>query len=185
MSDGKPQIFTASEYCKITLQDPSHLWRSKPVRALILPSLCYPMILGVPFLSHNSLVIDFAARTVIHKTSGFDLLHPSSLSSPVPSPPAIHPKLRRELRREEILLTKRLVLTELKDHVRKYPERFKSEPVKPFIFDYAAAVRSRIEVLEHVDKLDRLSASIKEEFADVFGDIPHFDELPKDITCKI
>ncbi|KAJ3764307.1 hypothetical protein EV360DRAFT_31752, partial [Lentinula raphanica] len=185
MSDGKPQVFTASEYCKISLRDPSKLWRSKTVRALILPSLCYPMILGVPFLSHNSLVIDFAARTVIDKLSGFDLLNPSPVPLPSPSVPLPHPKLRRELRREEIVLTKRLVLTELKDHVCKYPERFKSEPVKPFIFDYAAAVRARIEVLEHVDKLDRLSSAIKDEFSDVFGEIPHFDELPKDITCKI
>ncbi|KAJ3831173.1 hypothetical protein F5878DRAFT_729696, partial [Lentinula raphanica] len=109
MSDGKPQVFTASEYCKISLRDPSKLWRSKTVRALILPSLCYPMILGVPFLSHNSLVIDFAARTVIDKLSGFDLLNPSPVPLPSPSVPLPHPKLRRELRREEIVLTKRLV----------------------------------------------------------------------------
>ncbi|KAJ3720936.1 hypothetical protein C8R42DRAFT_721681 [Lentinula raphanica] len=39
MSDGQPQVFTATHYCKVSLRDPMDWWRSRTVRALILPSL--------------------------------------------------------------------------------------------------------------------------------------------------
>jgi hypothetical protein len=70
-----------SEYVKLKLYDPVGNWTSKTVRALIAPSLCACVILGLPFLSHNNIVIDHALRTAIDKVSGFDLLHPT--------PPAI------------------------------------------------------------------------------------------------
>ena len=39
---------------------------------LLSPCLCAPVILGLPFLSHNNIVIDHVARTVIDKMSVFD-----------------------------------------------------------------------------------------------------------------
>ncbi|KAJ3817171.1 hypothetical protein F5880DRAFT_1463971, partial [Lentinula raphanica] len=183
MSDGNPQVFTASLYCKVSLRDPSDLWRSKPVRALILPSLCHPMILGLPFLSHNSLTIDYAKRSVLANNSSFDLLHPKPpvVIPPVPSPSQI--KEHQDHLLEDTLLWKKFLMKELKDFVRKYPDRFTSEPVAPF--NVVAAVKSRIEQLEFKVKQEKLSNAIKEDFADVFGDIPHLDELPTDITCKV
>ncbi|KAJ3765571.1 hypothetical protein FB446DRAFT_623515, partial [Lentinula raphanica] len=183
MSDGSPQVFTASLFCKVLLRDPHDLWHSKTVRALILPSLCHPMILGLPFLSHNSLVIDYAKRSVLANDSTFDLLHPTP---PVVLPPPPSPSELREQQHvllEDTLLWKKFLMKELKDFVRKFPERFTSEPVAPF--NVVAAVKARIEQLEFKAKQERLSNAIKEEFADVFGDIPHLDELPTDITCKV
>ncbi|KAJ3911442.1 hypothetical protein F5877DRAFT_12058, partial [Lentinula edodes] len=146
MSEGSPQIFEASHYCKLALEDPSGGWSSRTVRALIVPSLCYPMVLGIPFLAHNFLVTDYAART-------------------------------------ETLEKKKSVILELHAYFRDHPRLLCSEPVTPI--DVAAAVRSRIEHLSVLDSLQKRGDDIKERFADVFGDIPHIDELPTDITCNI
>ncbi len=49
---------TITKYVDIQLFDPSCVWTSRSVRALIAPGLCYPIILGLPFLAHNSIVLD-------------------------------------------------------------------------------------------------------------------------------
>jgi len=84
--EGKNRIIELKEWVKLAPYDVSGLWTSKTVRAVIAPSLCAPIILGLPFLSHNNIIIDHAARTVIDKLSNFDLLNP-------PPPPT--PKVRK------------------------------------------------------------------------------------------
>lgn len=73
-----------SKYVKIKLHDPSLYWSSKSVRTIIAPGLCAPMILGLPFLTHNDIIVDASTRTVIDKKCNFDLLH---LVPPTPPPP--------------------------------------------------------------------------------------------------
>jgi hypothetical protein len=51
-------------------------WTSKTIRAIVAPGLCSPVLLGMPFLSHNHIVINHEARTAVDKSTGFDLLHP-------------------------------------------------------------------------------------------------------------
>ena len=80
-----------SEYVKIKLHDPSSYWSSKSVCAIIAPSLCAPMILGLPFLVHNDIVVDASMRTVIDKKCNFYLLHPV----PPQPPPPPKQKLRK------------------------------------------------------------------------------------------
>ncbi|KAJ3875404.1 hypothetical protein F5051DRAFT_333891, partial [Lentinula edodes] len=183
MSEGSPQVFHATHYCKLSLNDPSGGWSSRSVRALVVPSLCYPMILGIPFLAHNFLVTDYAARTVMDKTSGFDLMNPS-----VPFPPPIPttPKQRRAAvvaTYEDSLELKKSVMLELHAYFRDHPQLYRSDPVLPI--DVVAAIRSRIEHLSVIERLQKWSDEIKNQYADVFGDIPHIDELPSDITCNI
>ena len=60
------------------------------MRAVIALNLVAPVILGLPFLSHNSIVVDHAACTAIDKQNNFDLLNPSVR----PPPPAPKKKLR-------------------------------------------------------------------------------------------
>jgi hypothetical protein len=79
------QTLQLSKYVKHQLYDPVGNWTSKTVRAIITPSLCAPVILGLPFLAHNNIVIDHALCTAVDKCSGFDLLHPTP--PPVPKPP--------------------------------------------------------------------------------------------------
>jgi hypothetical protein len=76
----KKQIFHLSEWVKLKLYDPSNAWVSKSVRAVIAPTLCAHVILGLPFLTHNKIVIDHDACTAIDKTTGFDLLNPKAAS---------------------------------------------------------------------------------------------------------
>ncbi|KAJ3884835.1 hypothetical protein GG344DRAFT_60102 [Lentinula edodes] len=141
------------------------------------------MVLGIPFLAHNFLVTDYAARTVIDKTSGFDLMNPHI---PTPPLPCRSPKQRRRDvfdTYEDTLEKKKIVLVELRAYFRDHPLLRRSDPVLPI--NVAAAVRSRIEQLAVLENLQRRGEDLKSRFADVFGDIPHIDELPTDITCDI
>jgi hypothetical protein len=52
------RIVTLSEYVKLKLYDPVGNWAAKTVHAIIAPSLCTPVILGLPFLMHNKIVVD-------------------------------------------------------------------------------------------------------------------------------
>ncbi|KAJ3897254.1 hypothetical protein F5879DRAFT_814104, partial [Lentinula edodes] len=183
MSEGSPQIFSASTYCKVGLEDPLGAWCSRSARALIVPSLCFPMVLGIPFLAHNFLVTDYSSRTVMDKTSGFDLMNPSV---PCPRPPRLSPAQRRRNivnTYEDTMELKKTVLLEFQGYVRDHPKLLLSDPIRPI--DVAAAVRARVEQLSEIERLGKLSDDIKHRFADVFGDIPHLEELPTDITCNI
>jgi hypothetical protein len=73
LGSNKKTFITLTEWVKLQVEDPSGLWTSHTVCALIAPNLCSPIILGLPFLAHNNIVVDHA-QMVIDKTSGFDLL---------------------------------------------------------------------------------------------------------------
>src|SRR6202050_3905994 len=60
---------------------------------------------------------------------------------------------------------------------------YKFEEVKPV--DIVAAVRQRVEVLAAQKDLERLSDQIKSDFVNVFSEIPHINELPTDVYCRI
>ncbi|KAJ3784436.1 hypothetical protein GGU10DRAFT_388286 [Lentinula aff. detonsa] len=122
MSSGKPEVFLSTEYCKLVLEDPEFSWRSRSVRALIVPSLCSPMILGLPFLTFNNLVMDYSARTVIDKSCGFDLLNPV-IATPVL--PVLAPVKRRRIllrSQQELLKSKKLVFQQAASlaHIASY-----------------------------------------------------------------
>lgn len=82
--NGVKHVVASKEWVKLSMYDPTGSWTSKTVRAIVAPSLCAPVILGLPFLAHNNIVVDHAVRTAIDKISGFDLLNPTSPSSPPP-----------------------------------------------------------------------------------------------------
>ncbi len=48
-----------------------------------------------------------------------------------------------------------------------------------------AAVKQRVEELAGTARLAARSDALKAEFPDVFKPLPHVDEMPSDITCKI
>jgi len=175
---GKVTIILA-EYVKLQLYDPSGCWTSKSFRAVIAPSLCAPVILGLPFLQHNNIVIDHAARTVIDKNSGFDLLHPT-----LPSPPKPPKKKLKDFFRD-LKEDRKLMVTELKMVCaeRRCKIRNFMEDVKPI--DAVAAIRQRIETLNTQEQLDRLSDAVKTKYKDVFAEIPHVNDLPTDVFCRI
>ena len=75
---------------KLKLYDPSGHYNSKTVHAVISPSLCMPVLLGLPFFKHNGIIVDTNAHITIDKFQNFNLLNPV-LPKPI-SPPK--PKLK-------------------------------------------------------------------------------------------
>ncbi|KAH7917164.1 hypothetical protein BV22DRAFT_1026885, partial [Leucogyrophana mollusca] len=85
----KKSSFELTEYVKLSCTSTDSVWTSRVVRALITPQLCTPLLLGIPFLSHNKIVIDHESRSCVAKDSGYDLLHPTAhLPPPVHRPNA-------------------------------------------------------------------------------------------------
>ena len=154
-NEGPKRIILLYEWVKLRLYNPSGFWTSKTVRAVIAPSLCAPVILGTPFLAHNNIVIDHAARTVIDKMCGFDLLNPKPMVAEL-----------------------KMVCAERRCKITNF-----LEDVKPV--DIVGAVRQRIEFLNSQEQLDCLSDSVRTKYKDVFSEIPHIDDLPTDVYCRI
>ena len=113
-SNGQKSQIVLHEYVKLRLYNPSNYWQSRTVQAIITPTLCAPVILGLPFLVHNHIVIDHADRTVIDKISGFGLLNPKPLVTQLPP----KPKLKNLFTR--VMATRKLVSTELRLACQKY-----------------------------------------------------------------
>jgi hypothetical protein len=156
-NNGQKVEVTSSKYVKLQLHDPSSYWSSKTACAIIAPGLCSPMILGLPFLSHNNIVVNASARTVIDKKCGFNLLHPVA---PVPPPPA---KKKLKTFFKELQEDRKLMVAKLKMvcHDRLQHTRYRFKKVQPI--DHIAAIRQRIEVLAAQNKLLRLGEQMKSE----------------------
>ena len=95
------------DYVKLRLNDSSGEYTARTARAIIAPNLVAPVILSLPFLSHNSIVINHNARTAIDKNQNFDLMHPSV--QPPPTPP--QKKLNQIFK--EITADRKLMVAEL------------------------------------------------------------------------
>lgn len=64
-----------THWVKLKLHDHNNFYSAHTVRTLVAPKLYLPIILGLPFLSHNNIVIDAHNGTVIDYSCSFDLLH--------------------------------------------------------------------------------------------------------------
>lgn len=62
------------EYVTIAPYSPDSAWTSQMLKAVIMPNLCVPLLLGLPFLTVNCIITDFECHTAIVKMSGYDLL---------------------------------------------------------------------------------------------------------------
>ena len=179
MNNGKKSSSELYEYVKLSLTSLDAAWTSKSVKALIAPNLCIPVILGLPFLMHNTIVTNHAARTCIDKTVNYDLLNPPTISPPPPPKPRLHEQLA------ETKSDKKLMLAEL---MLVCNNRFKNRSLCPQVtedFNVAGAIRDRIEILATVESLAKRDAEARKEFKQVFEPIPHVNELPTDVYASI
>jgi hypothetical protein len=180
MREGEKKIIVPLyEYVKLRLSDSSGEYSAKSVRAIIAPNLVSPVILGLPFLTHNSIVVDHASRTVIDKVQSFDLMNPT-----VRPPPPLPKKKLREIFKD-LQADRTLMVAELKMVCaeRNAIQSHKYESVKQV--DVVAAVRVRLETLAAQEQLSRMSDAVKDKYSKVFNPIPHVDELPSDVYCRI
>jgi hypothetical protein len=73
-------------WVKLKLHDHNDWYSARTVRAIVAPNLCHPVILGLPFLSHNCIIVNAHDRTAIDSTCMFDLLNPVPPIIPKPKP---------------------------------------------------------------------------------------------------
>src|SRR5882762_4244482 len=180
MREGEKKVVVRLyEYVKLRLCDASGEYAAKSVRAIIAPNLVAPVICGLPFLSHNSIVVDHAARTVIDKVQCFDLMNPTIR----PLPPI--PKKRLNEIFKDLKADRKVMVAELNMvcNDRLNMIRYKFDAVKPV--DVVAAVRVRVETLAAQEQLDKMSEAVKAKYSKVFNPIPHVDQLPTDVYCRI
>lgn len=71
-----------SHWVKLRPQSLDNSWTSCSIRAVIAPGLCYPLILGGPFLVRNKIVVDHKAHTCIDKDTKYNVLRDTPLSPP-------------------------------------------------------------------------------------------------------
>jgi hypothetical protein len=72
MQHGPKQTFILKEYVCIALCDPENHWKSKTICTMIAPNP--PILLGLLFMTHNNIIIDYYICSIIDKTTGFNLL---------------------------------------------------------------------------------------------------------------
>ncbi|KAF8234618.1 hypothetical protein L208DRAFT_1260953, partial [Tricholoma matsutake] len=153
-------------------------YSTRTVHALIAPNLCHPIILGLPFLSHNNIVVDAHNNTAIDYGCNFDLLHPM---------PHVLPKVKVKLCNvlASVRTNRKLLIEELKTICKTHWPWVDAQCEKVVGIDIIAAIQVCIEQLAANDQLEKLGAKIKDNYADVFKPIPHVDEMLSTVLCKI
>lgn len=148
------------------------------IKAIVTPSLCVPLLLGLPFLVANHIVADFVACTAIDKQCNFDLLNPplkaktKKFMEPVMS--IANVKKEKKAMLDELML----VCKECLKNGKGTPEF-----VKPL--NTVVMIRDRIEVLALQEKFSSLEKNFLSEFKDIFEPLPHVGKLPWNITAQI
>jgi len=128
-------------YVMLSLLSLDTTWTSHVVKAIITPGLCLPIILGLPWLEHNSIVIDHAACTCIDKIKSYDLLNPPIILPPPPPKPHLHEQIKITKADKKLMLAEMMMVC----HDRIKAKNLKPEEVKEF--DVAGAVRNCLDVL--------------------------------------
>jgi hypothetical protein len=146
---------SCTEYVKLELQSGQGRWKSGVTKMKVNKGLCFPLILGMPFLSSEHIVIDTHKRTAVDKRTGYDLINPPPFKPRKISPPRVTPPP-----------------TPKKVRVLKPPSLEQTGP--PALAGYLlpgpvmAAVRDRIEAISFQEVLKAKDAKMKLKFADRF-----------------
>jgi len=171
------------DYVTLELSSLNNQWSSKPVKALIAPNLCENILLGLPFLTHNKIVVDHDNRTAIAKDSGFNLLDTTSVIPRKTIRKMIPPKIKVKL----FLECRKAMITELKwkcaERLSKLTKANSFEIPKPV--NVVTAIRNTIEILASKDKLIKCEEQLKDEFKEIFEPIPHVSMLPTKDVARI
>ncbi len=90
---------SALEWIKSVVTSPDGSYSSRSLRAIIVPSLCHPVILGVPSLTRNELLVDLN-RHALWDPLHVNILCPSTKPPQLPEPsPSEHRADKHELDR--------------------------------------------------------------------------------------
>ena len=175
-----------SEFVSLTLLTLDNSWTPKKINAVIAPGLCTNILLGLPFLVHNRIVVDHEIPSAIMKDTNVDL------PNFIPAPKSV-PKIKKSPKRKhlEIKMFHRELLKELKwkcSILKAKIDKLSGNDTADSHFkavNFVAAIKGRLETLELQQKYNALEESLKTEYAKIFEPIPHIDELPDDVYCRI
>jgi len=159
------------EYVKIAPFAPDSSYVSCTIKAIVMPSLCVLLLLGLPFLVANHIVTDFVACTAINKQCNVDLLNAPlkvknrKFTEPVMS--MVDVKKEKKVMLQELIIVCKECLKNGKGTL---------EFVKPL--NIAVMIKDQIEVLALKEKFGSLKKNFLSEFKDVFEPLPHVGKLP-------
>ncbi|OJT06787.1 hypothetical protein TRAPUB_2361 [Trametes pubescens] len=186
----------AKSWVKLRLALPSSAWESVSCRAIVVDSLCTPVLLGKPFLLTNRIVEDHAAGTLVSMLSGTDLLRP-----PIAKPP-LQPITQEECKAARLVLAveaaekaqkpldnKRMkhqhFLRELNSHIqlrRISHDAAASDGAAHLVGTVRAGAEARAKSLAFAETLEDENLNMKARFKDLFlKDIPHINQLPTNV----
>jgi len=167
------------DYVKFSFTSLDSVWTSCKAKAIITPGLCAPVILGLPFLQHNSIVTDHANCSCIDKKTNYNLLNPPPCLPPSPPKPCLHEQIKITKLNKKVALAELMLVC----HDRLRSGKGVPEMIEPF--NVAGAIQDHIEILANKDALLKHEKKIKSEFKGIFEPIPHIDELPTNIVAEI
>ncbi|KAG9223840.1 hypothetical protein CCMSSC00406_0007702 [Pleurotus cornucopiae] len=169
------------------------LFRSKPLRAFVSPSLVADTILGLPFLRANGFVIDHRSNTCISKMdncTSYDLFSSSTVPSQSASPWRL-----THTRASDVRLARRKAHSDHKEFLsgaefrvalRQRRMHRLSRPLQGN--SVVAAIKDRLEDVSaqktFQDQLLRMDAEMKKKFGDLFEDLPPVHRLPDQVYHK-
>ena len=182
MQPDGPKFLKFTHFVKLKLYDSSGTYVTKTVHAVISPTLCVLVLLGLPFLKHNNIVIDVDCHTAIDKKSNFNLLHPSS----PPKKKDVKATLWFNYKAQKAILNLHsTLLVEMKENfTTKWKINYYwTQKLKKG--DIIGAVREWLEELTAQDQLKCMGHEIFDKYSLVFEPIPHVDKLPTDVYCWI
>jgi hypothetical protein len=167
----------------ISLSSHNSSYFVKPVCAIV-DTLSNDIILGMPFLSNNSIVVDTADGSVFDKENNVPLIR----SHPTPKPGNKHVKI--PLPHKRLTTTRKYrnaLLADLKNCLTIVKQSFDNNySVEQSDSVYVLGqIVARIVTIEEFTALEKEQDSVLEEFHSVFDSIPHVNELPTDILAEI
>ena len=200
-AEGKEKkSYHLTEGVRLTLMTADNNWTSKTVLAIVTPGLCTGILLGLPFLKHNKIVVDHDSDTAIVKGTNVDLLHPTSLLSAcdkrtVSAQVAKRQRLKRK--RLEVRNLWKDLMNELlwKTGFIRAQSLSTNNDIKLMealvnasdltLGNFIASVKAQIVEMSENGNYEQLNAELKEEFHQLFEQIPHVEELPNDVYCRV
>ncbi|OJT03284.1 Transposon Tf2-1 polyprotein, partial [Trametes pubescens] len=186
----------SKSWVKLKLSLPLSSWESVSCRAIVVDSLCTPVLLGKPFLLANRIVEDHAAGTLVSTLSGFDLLRPP-LAEPPPKPitqkERIAARLVLAVEAEEkaqepvdnARIKHRHFVRELNSRIqlrRISHDAAASDGAAHLVGAVRAGAEARAKALDFAETLEAENVTMKARFKDLFlKDIPHVNQLPTNV----
>ncbi|KAI0730537.1 hypothetical protein C8Q76DRAFT_832673, partial [Earliella scabrosa] len=141
----------SSSYVRLRIALPDFSWTSVSCAAIVVPSLCAPVLLGKPFLESNHIVEDHSSRVLLHKPTMRNLL----ADAPPKPPPPERTRARRATADMHTIAAAVTTATAIRDRVESLA--------------FQASLDSENATMK---------AEFIDMFPD---DIPHIDELPTSV----